>query len=130
MKDQQLEEQDWLLKKGTVIEQPFSSEVPIFGSLIAWFRTVWNNVATKWYVRPMLDQQNDFNRSAVKSLRDFETYSYEFSLEQEREIGRLRHDLAALHLQLTHLNRHLAELDNHLKDVDAGGQDDSGQSDA
>ncbi|MFN2303460.1 MAG: hypothetical protein ACK2TV_06980, partial [Anaerolineales bacterium] len=91
MKDQQLDDKDWLIEKGIVVERPFSSKVPLFGPLIVWFRMMWNSVATKWYVRPMLDQQNDFNRLAVESIRDIETYSYEFSLDQERELSHLRH---------------------------------------
>ncbi|MFN2170985.1 MAG: hypothetical protein ACK2UF_06095 [Candidatus Promineifilaceae bacterium] len=130
MKDRQLEELDWLLEKGKIVEQPFSSKVPVFGPVIAWFRTKWNSVATKWYVRPMLEQQNDFNRLAVERLREFETISYEFSLEQEHELGRLRHDLAALHLQLTQLNRRLAELDDRLEHGDTDGHNDIGQGEA
>ena len=129
MKDQQLDDRDWLIEKGIIVEQPFSSAVPLFGPLIVWFRTMWNDVATKWYVRPMLNQQNDFNRLAVESIREIETYSYEFSLDQERELSHLRHDLAALQLQLSQLKRHLTELDDRLKDVDADRLDGSGQID-
>jgi uncharacterized coiled-coil protein SlyX len=127
MKDQQLDDRDWLIEKGIIVEQPFSSAVPLFGPLIVWFRTMWNDVATKWYVRPMLNQQNDFNRLAVESIREIETYSYEFSLDQERELSHLRHDLAALKLQLSQLNRHLTELDDRLKGVDADRRDGSSQ---
>jgi hypothetical protein len=42
-------------------EHVFSSQVPLFGPLIAAVRTVWNSVATKWYVRPVLHQQSVFN---------------------------------------------------------------------
>jgi hypothetical protein len=130
MKDQQREERDWLLEKGKVVEQPFSSGIPVVGPLIVWFRTMWNSMAAKWYVRPMLDQQNDFNRLAVERLREFESFSYEFSLEQERELNRLRHDKAALQLQLTQLNRRLAELAKQLEDEDAVGKNKSGQGEA
>ena len=103
MTDQNLENQDWLFEKGKIVEQPFSSEIPIFGPLIVWFRTMWNSVAAKWYVRPMLDQQNNFNRQIVERVRDFEAYAYGLSSEQDRDLSRLRHDVAALHYQLTQL---------------------------
>jgi hypothetical protein len=123
MKDQNLEEQEWLFEQGEIVEQPFSSGVPLFSPLIVWFRTMWNSVATKWYVRPMLDQQNDFNRQVVERIRDYEAYTYNVSSEQERDLGRLRHDMAALHLQLTQLNRRLAELNDLLEEEDAVAQE-------
>ena len=49
-------------------ERPFRSAVPLLGPLIARFREVWNNVATKWYVRPLIDQQGDINRRLVSEL--------------------------------------------------------------
>ena len=102
------------MAKSKVVERPFSSKVPLLGPLIAWFRTMWNSVATKWYVRPMLDQQNEFNRLSVERIREFESYVYELSSEQDRDLSRMRHDLAVLHMQLFDLNRRLAELDGRL----------------
>jgi GT2 family glycosyltransferase len=51
-----------------VQEYPFTSSVPILGTLIAWFRTLWNNVSTKWFVRVIRQQQNEVNRIVVKRL--------------------------------------------------------------
>ena len=81
-------------------------------------------MAAKWYVRPMLDQQNEFNRVVVERIRDYETYTYELSSEQDRDLGRLRHDVAALNLQLTQLNQRLGKLNEHLEQRDADRQDD------
>jgi O-antigen biosynthesis protein len=42
----------------------FHSRLP----LVARLRTAWNNVATRWYVRPSLDQQTRFNLAAQRTL--------------------------------------------------------------
>jgi GT2 family glycosyltransferase len=55
----------------TIRERPFTSEVPVFGKLIVGIRNLWNSVAAKWYVRPMLHQQNVFNQQVVNHLHDF-----------------------------------------------------------
>lgn len=115
MNDQDPDGRDWLLDKAEIVERPFVSSVPLFGSLIAWFRTQWNSVATKWYVQPMLVQQNEYNRQLVERVHDFETYVYELSSEQDRDLSRLRHDVAALHLQLKLLNRRLDKLSDRLE---------------
>jgi uncharacterized coiled-coil protein SlyX len=129
MNDQEQQNQDWLLKKGEIVEQPFESTVPLFGPLIAWFRSSWNNVAAKWYVRPMLAQQNEYNRLLVERLQDFEAYTYELTAEQDHDLSRLRHDLAALQLELRTLNQHLDELDAQLggisSDQESGGEGES-----
>lgn len=51
-----------------VRENPFTSQVPILGHWIAAFRNLWNSVATKWYVRPLLSQQVKFNGTVVRAL--------------------------------------------------------------
>jgi len=57
-----------LRAKQEVHEHQFVSRVPIIGPFVAWFRTQWNNVATRWYVLPMIQQQNEFNRTLIKVL--------------------------------------------------------------
>lgn len=49
-------------------EHRFQSRVPILGPLIVVLRSLWNSVATKWYVRPLLVQQSIFNRLLVDRL--------------------------------------------------------------
>lgn len=48
----------------------FESSVPVIGPLIAVFRTAWNGIATKWQVRHILGQQNNFNLIVYHLLRD------------------------------------------------------------
>jgi GT2 family glycosyltransferase len=49
-------------------ERPFASKSPIIGPAIARFRELWNSVATKWYVHPLIEQQNEINRRLREAL--------------------------------------------------------------
>lgn len=57
-----------LLDLWEIPEPVFTSQVPLIGPLIIAFRNVWNTVATKWYIRPMLSQQVKFNGTVVRTL--------------------------------------------------------------
>jgi len=49
-------------------EQPFHSNFPVIGRFIAAFRQAWNNISTRWYVLPMLQQQVEFNAAVVRQI--------------------------------------------------------------
>jgi hypothetical protein len=107
-----------LRKLARLEERPFSSRVPIFGPLIAAFRTVWNDVSTRWYVRPIADQQSMFNLAATEELESLYAATDELAalraetemlrlevarmrewlIDQDRDQTQLRHDLAELSL--------------------------------
>ncbi|MBI2939415.1 MAG: glycosyltransferase [Chloroflexi bacterium] len=53
-----------------LVEPPFVSGAPLVGPLIVRFRRVWNWMATKWYVRPLIQQQSEFNALVVEALRE------------------------------------------------------------
>jgi GT2 family glycosyltransferase len=57
-----------LHRSWAVKEHEFRSDVPIVGPLVAAFRRRWNRVATQWYVRVMIQQQNEFNAKVVAML--------------------------------------------------------------
>ena len=59
---------DQLRATTTLQEYRFRSQVPLIGPLIARFRELWNGVATKWYVRPLIQQQNEINQQFVAAL--------------------------------------------------------------
>lgn len=86
-------------------EQPFHSDVPIVGGLIAWFRSVWNGVSTKWYVRPMMAQQTAYNETLLAYLGQIEARSRELRLLADDLDGRI----AAQDREQTHLVRDLGE---------------------
>jgi hypothetical protein len=46
-------------------EYVFTSSMPVVGGLIARLRSAWNNVATRWYVRPLAEQQSAFNHELL-----------------------------------------------------------------
>ena len=51
-------------------EPPPGSRLPVVGGLLHRFRAMWYAVALKWYTRPLLVQQNQFNMGTVQALRD------------------------------------------------------------
>ena len=63
---------DELMSRWEIRERPFTSQVPIIGRWISAFRRLWNSVATKWYVRPMMAQQVQFNGAVVRALKRLE----------------------------------------------------------
>jgi hypothetical protein len=42
-------------------EEPFTSEVPFVGPLIAGLRQLWHDFAVRWSVLPLAHQQSSFN---------------------------------------------------------------------
>ena len=116
-----------LAGSAVVAERPFSSQTPLIGPLIARFRSAWNNVAARWYVRPLTAQQNAFNQEIVNEL----TLSAERLRDQgaiilaqesdqvhvQQRQADLRVELAQLEQQLTQLSTRLQQLeekyDNH-----------------
>lgn len=117
--------EDWLMDKADVSEQPFRSQAPVVGPLIAWVRSLWNSVATKWYVRPMLAQQNRFNRLLVERLADHEARL----IEQDREQTTLTHDLADVAAQLQQTNRLLQAIDRRLQRLEELALDSQEEAD-
>lgn len=61
---------DRLASNAVIEEVPFHSAVPLAGRLLAWLRERWLNIATRWYVRPMLAQQNRFNQEFAGRLQE------------------------------------------------------------
>jgi hypothetical protein len=59
----------------TIPEYQFNSRIPVLGPIIATFRRLWNNVSTRWYVRPITVQQNRFNGVVVQTLINLTAYS-------------------------------------------------------
>ncbi len=109
-KEENREDADWLLEKSQVRERPFTSTTPIIGPLLVRFREVWNSVATKWYVRPLLQQQNSFNQLVVSQLHEHDQW---FVL-QDREQTALANELAQISVHLGQMNRRLQQLEKQL----------------
>lgn len=121
-------------------EQPFTSDVPVLGGLIVWFRTAWNNVSTRWYVRPLAAQQTAFNetivdkleadrqnvrteiRAALEELENVAVTMDNRLVAQDRDQAHTIHDLGELSAQLTALRRAVSDLEARLVRLE-GGED-------
>ncbi|MSQ26749.1 MAG: class I SAM-dependent methyltransferase [Dehalococcoidia bacterium] len=53
-------------RRSALTPLPFGSDLPLVGLAVAKFRTLWNEVATRWYLQPLLQQQSEFNASVVR----------------------------------------------------------------
>jgi O-antigen biosynthesis protein len=53
-----------------VREVPFVSSAPLVGPLVARARSRINNLSTRWYVQPILQQQVDYNAAVARTLRE------------------------------------------------------------
>jgi hypothetical protein len=93
-------------EKAMVRERPFTSRTPLLGALIVRMREAWNWMSTKWWVRPLVEQQNDFNLEVLASLQTAQQAIRASALlinhlatanaTQSGEILQLRVDLKAL----------------------------------
>ncbi|MCI0644014.1 MAG: glycosyltransferase family 2 protein [Chloroflexi bacterium] len=102
-------EQNWQVQ-----EQPFTSHVPLLGPAIARLRELWNSVSTKWYVRHLLQQQNEFNALVVRQLVAHNRELAEQTVarpEEEEEWLELAAQLTQLASQVASLEQRLARLE-------------------
>ena len=104
----------WLQEKGRLEERPFTSTVPLFGPLIVRFRSAWNSVAAKWVMRPVIQQQNEFNTLLVQQMSDFESQIMTQVIEQDREQTALIREIGELDVQLKQMIRLLEGIDTRL----------------
>ena len=112
-----------LQQKWQVEERPFQSNTAVVAPLIAWLRGAWNSIATKWYVRPIVQQQNEFNRLTVKQLEEiavrFEALDGRL-IAQDKDQSALVHDVGELTTQLIQTNRLLKSIDDRLSRLEEG----------
>ena len=93
---------------GKVTPRPFTSHVPLLGPLIVAFRDFVNNLATRWYVQALLDQQVAFNAGVTQLLT-------QTSLLPEHQSGFLAEHVADLHWQVLALKSQIAKLEEELE---------------
>lgn len=108
---------DWLAEKADVQEKGFESPTPYIGPLLVWLRTAWNNIATKWYVRPIVQQQNEFNRRVIAYLRVQDGLIDDSNarlIEQDREQTELVRQMALLTAEMATLSRQIIALEARL----------------
>jgi len=113
-----------LANKAILTPQPFTSSAPIIGGLIVWFRNTWNSVSTRWYLAPLLQQQNELNLMLIDELRalrrDMAEQQARWPIVEEisdrliatdRDATTLAHDLAQLTAVVIQLHDRLVALD-------------------
>ncbi|RMG95926.1 MAG: hypothetical protein D6706_11145 [Chloroflexi bacterium] len=104
------EELNKLLEMVIVQERPFTSSIPLIGGLIVRFRTAWNNIATRWYMLPILEQQNRVNQLLARSLQDIDARL----IAQDREQSMAAQDLAQIVTQIKQMNALLTRIEQRL----------------
>lgn len=114
---------DLLRRKAKLSEPDFTSGAPAIGGLLVGVRRLWNWMSTKWYVRPIIEQQSEFNELAVSQLESLLRRREEELREGRRELRaveraaidaerlsvRLQRDLVRLEARLRYLESETAE---------------------
>ena len=100
----------YLQQLARIEERPFTSQTPLVGPLIVKLRTWWNNIATKWYVRDLLAQQNEFNKQLVQIVDQ----QAQWLILQDHEKTELTREVARLTTQITTLNQQLQTVESRL----------------
>src|SRR5262249_26999314 len=100
----------------------FSSGLPIIGTLIARFRTLWNDIATRWYLVPILQQQMDFNGTVVRYAQqtDDDVRALEAAVvSMDHVTTDARRDAAMAQVQLAQERRRVADLEVQVRTLQA-----------
>ncbi len=113
-----------LLTEGEIREQPFHSDAPLVGESIAAFREAWNNVATRWYVLPLLQQQTNFNRIVAsvatvlaEKLNEINMRQTRIAVTQVAILNILQQVLDSLDGQRRDSAQHIREINQLMFDV-------------
>ena len=120
--ENEMQDQNWLLMTAHVVERPFTSETAVIGGLIVRFRQLWNSMAAKWYIRPLLQQQNEFNQliaNAIYEQKDLLITQEQWLITQDREQTLNNSNTAKLTIQLIQTNRLLHSIDERLSRLEA-----------
>ncbi len=93
-----------------VAERPFTSQLPLVGKAVAWLRTMWGNVATRHYVRALIQQQNEFNQLVTSYFNQ-----HQVKLMQQDANGiEMIQTLANLSTQIAQVNEQLQAVEARL----------------
>ena len=104
---------------GRLSEPRFVSSAPVVAPLIVHFRRLWNWMSTRWYVRPIVEQQSEFNRLAADSLQQLDATVRALGskvAEAEASGAHLGESLAALELRLRRIEHRLADVQRLLEE--------------
>jgi GT2 family glycosyltransferase len=106
-----------LKAKATVRPQPFSSETPAIGPLLARLRTLWADIEARPYVDALNSRQNDFNAALAAELEALESRLAAAGrqwLEADMAQGEITAVLQQIEEDLAESARCIAEIDKRL----------------
>ena len=104
-----------------VHEKPLSSDFPVIGPLVAWFRNSVNSISTKWYMQSILQQQNQLNRRLSE-----QTAQLQLQLsDQDHELSIMAHDMAEITNQLIQMNQMLIAIETKMTQLESDKANDS-----
>ena len=96
-------------------QRPFRSQRRAIGPLINWARGLGLTLFSKWYLGPLLEQQNEVNRELVARLeaaQEAADVAQETAVALDRELTDLRRQLAEAVYRLQEQRRQVeAQLD-------------------
>jgi GT2 family glycosyltransferase len=124
-----------LAAKRHITEVPFTSGAPIVGPLIIKIRQLWNWMSTAWYVRPLIQQQNDFNtvaaevlgtmasaientQGAIMGLDQRASTLEALSRELDLTVRAIEPTVGTADQSLVHTNAEIARLDGRLRHIE------------
>ena len=98
-----------------VHDKPLSSDFPVIGPMVAWFRNTVNSISTKWYMQSILKQQNQLNRRLSE-----QTAQLQLQLsDQDHELSIMAHDMAEITNQLIQMNQMLIAIEAKMAQLDS-----------
>ncbi len=111
-----------LMNLWEIREQPFTSQVPVLAPLIVAFRRLWNSVATKWYVRPMMAQQVRFNGAVMRALsRLWDMHAHHW--DSDALVALLAERIGTMTGRTLELEERLARVEAQLAEAPLGGRE-------
>jgi len=115
-----------LRSRQQIAERPFCSDMPVVGGLIVRFRRLWNSISTLWYVRPLIQQQNEFNAALVQAFEEHLSELDARFTELDERLVDLDQDQVALARNLAELQYRVIQLSR--REVQGSGSSNSGDT--
>ena len=73
-----------LQEQWAIREPAFTSQAPVVGPLIVGVRTAWNWMSTKWYVRIIVQQIQNFHLLTVRAFQDIDAEHRQLAEQVQR----------------------------------------------
>lgn len=118
-----------LESRARLTEPRFSSAAPLLGPALVRLRRAWNWMSTKWYVRPIVQQQNAFNAAVVDAVSDLHAQIAELegkletwegtAVEVDRGVVGLTRDVALIESRLDRIEERLARIEAAIQSIAA-----------